>query len=150
MDDTDRKILRELQRDGRQTIQELSERAGLSPSPCLRRVRNLEKAGIISGYAAIVDQEAYGLPVTVFLQVKLSPHTEQTVAAFEQAVARIDEIMECYLMAGDRDYLVKVVVASLADYEDFMRRRVHKLPGIASLESSFAFGVIKQSQVLPG
>ena len=150
MDDLDRKILRALQADGRQTIQELSEKVGLSPSPCLRRVRNLERSGVISGYAAIVDHEAYGLPVTVFLQVKLSPHTEEIVAAFEQAVARIDEIMECYLLAGDRDYLLKVVVASLADYETFMRRRVHKLPGIASLDSSFAFGEIKRSTVLPG
>lgn len=150
MDDFDRKILRALQRDGRQTIQELSEQVGLSPSPCLRRVRNLEKSGVISGYAAIVNQEAYGLPVTVFLQVRLSPHTQEIVASFEQAVARIDEIMECHLLAGDRDYLLKVVVASLADYEAFMRRHLHKLPGIASLESSFAFGEIKRSTVLPG
>ncbi|WP_249692508.1 Lrp/AsnC family transcriptional regulator [Stappia sp. WLB 29] len=150
MDDIDRRILRELQKDGRLTNQQLSERVGLSPSPCLRRVRNLEKAGIISGYAAVVDPQAYGLPVTVFLQVKLTPHTQETVATFEQAVAGIEEIMDCYLLAGDRDYLLKVVVASLADYESFMRRRIHKIPCIASLESSFAFGTVKHSQVLPG
>ena len=150
MDETDRKIIRALQQNGRLSNQDLSEKVNLSPSPCLRRVRNLEQAGVISGYAAIVDQEAYGLPVTVFLQVRLERHAEDSVGTFEAAVARIDEIMDCYLMAGDRDYLLKVVVASLADYEDFIRRRIHKIPGIASLESSFAFGVVKRSQVLPG
>ncbi|WP_417769889.1 Lrp/AsnC family transcriptional regulator [Stappia sp.] len=150
MDEIDRRILRELQKDGRLTNQELSERVGLSPSPCLRRVRNLEKSGVISGYAAIVDPQAYGLPVTVFLQVKLTPHTQETVTTFEKAVAGIEEIMDCYLLAGDRDYLLKVVVASLADYENFMRRRIHKIPCIASLESSFAFGTVKHAQVLPG
>lgn len=149
MDAIDRRILRELQKDGRLTNQELSERVNLSPSPCLRRVKNLEKAGIIGGYAAIVDQEAYGLPVTVFLQVRLDRHSEESVKAFETAVERIDEIMECYLMAGDRDYLLRVVVANLADYEDFIRRRIHKIPGIASLDSSFAYGVVKRSQMLP-
>ncbi len=149
MDAIDRKIVRELQADGRLTNQELSERVNLSPSPCLRRVRNLEKSGIIHGYAAIVDQEAYGLPVTVFLQVRLDRHSGESVRIFEESIRRIDEIMECYLMAGDRDYLLRVVVANLADYEDFIRRRIHAIPGIASLESSFAFGVVKRSQVLP-
>lgn len=149
MDAIDRKIVRELQANGRLTNQELSERVNLSPSPCLRRVRNLEKSGVIGGYAAIVDQEAYGLPVTVFLQVRLERHSGESVRAFEEAIRRIDEIMECYLMAGDRDYLLKVVVASLADYEAFIRRRIHAIPGIASLDSSFAFGVVKRSQVLP-
>ncbi|MCA1300509.1 Lrp/AsnC family transcriptional regulator [Stappia indica] len=150
MDETDRKIIRALQREGRLSNQDLSQRVNLSPSPCLRRVRNLERAGVIDGYAAIVDQEAYGLPVTVFLQVRLDRHSQENVTAFETAVAGIDEIMECYLMAGDRDYLLRVVVASLADYEEFIRRRIHKIPGIASLDSSFAFGVVKRSQVLPG
>lgn len=150
LDETDRKIIRTLQREGRLSNQDLSQRVNLSPSPCLRRVRNLERAGVIGGYAAIVDQEAYGLPVTVFLQVRLDRHSRDTVTAFETAVAGIDEIMECYLMAGDRDYLLRVVVASLADYEEFIRRRIHKIPGIASLDSSFAFGVVKRSQVLPG
>lgn len=150
MDAIDRRIVRELQADGRLTNQELSERVHLSPSPCLRRVRNLEKAGIIEGYAAIVDQEAYGLPVTVFLQVRLDRHSEENVRLFEDAIRKIDEIMECYLMAGDRDYLLRVVVASLGDYEDFIRRRIHKIPGIASLDSSFAYGIVKRSQVLPG
>ncbi|WP_318246122.1 Lrp/AsnC family transcriptional regulator [Stappia indica] len=150
LDETDRKIIRALQREGRLSNQDLSQRVNLSPSPCLRRVRNLERAGVIDGYAAIVDQEAYGLPVTVFLQVRLDRHSQENVTAFETAVAGIDEIMECYLMAGDRDYLLRVVVASLADYEEFIRRRIHKIPGIASLDSSFAFGVVKRSQVLPG
>ncbi|WP_349358964.1 Lrp/AsnC family transcriptional regulator [Stappia sp.] len=150
MDETDRRIVRALQENGRLSNQHLSEAVNLSPSPCLRRVRNLERSGVIRGYAAIVDQEAYGLPVTVFLQVRLEVHSQENVDAFEAAVQRIDEIMECYLMAGNRDYLLRVVVASLADYEDFIRRRIHKIPGIASLDSSFAFGTVKRSQVLPG
>jgi len=150
MDETDRRIVRALQENGRLSNQHLSEAVNLSPSPCLRRVRNLEASGVIRGYAAIVDQEAYGLPVTVFLQVRLEVHSQENVDAFEAAVQRIDEIMECYLMAGNRDYLLRVVVASLADYEDFIRRRIHKIPGIASLDSSFAFGTVKRSQVLPG
>ena len=150
MDETDRRIVRALQRNGRLSNQHLAEAVNLSPSPCLRRVRNLEKSGIIEGYAAIVDQDAFGLPVTVFLQVRLERHAEEAVGAFAAAVQRIDQIMECYLMAGDRDYLLRVVVASLADYEDFIRRRIHKIPGIASLDSSFAFGVVKRAQVLPG
>lgn len=150
MDETDRRIVRALQENGRLSNQHLSEAVNLSPSPCLRRVRNLERSGVIRGYAAIVDQEVYGLPVTVFLQVRLEVHSQENVDAFEAAVQRIDEIMECYLMAGNRDYLLRVVVASLADYEDFIRRRIHKIPGIASLDSSFAFGTVKRSQVLPG
>lgn len=149
MDRIDRHILRELQQDGRLTNQELAERVHLSPSPCLRRVRNLEREGVIRGYAALVDQERYGLPVTVFIRIRLERHAEATIAAFEREARRIDEILECHLTTGQSDYLLKVIVASLADYERFMRERIHRIPGIASIDSSFAYSTIKRTMVFP-
>lgn len=149
MDKTDQKIIRELQANGRLTNQELAERVNLSPSPCLRRLKNLEKAGIIKGYCAIVDQNEYGLPVTVFVRIKLQHHTEDAVKGFEHAIQNIDEILECHLMTGDWDYLMRVVVASLEDYERFTRKKVHKIPGVAAIETSFAYGEVKRINIFP-
>lgn len=149
MDAKDRQIVRELQKDGRLSNQELAERVNLSPSPCLRRLRNLEAAGIITGYTAMVDQKAYGLPITVFIRIRLERHSEETVKTFEGRVARIDEVLDCYLLAGGDDYLLRVLVRSLEAYEDFIRRRIHAIPGIASIDTSFAYGVIKQTRVFP-
>ena len=149
MDSKDRQIIRELQKDGRLTNHELSGRVNLSPSPCLRRLHNLEKAGVILGYTALVDQKAYGLPITVFIRVKLQSHSKETVKAFESEVQRIEEILECFLMAGDSDYLLRVIVESLEAYENFIRRRVHGIPGVTSIETSFAYGIVKQAWVFP-
>ncbi|MGJ8528109.1 Lrp/AsnC family transcriptional regulator [Maritalea sp.] len=149
MDKIDQNIIRELQTNGRLTNQELAERVNLSPSPCLRRLKNLEKAGIIKGYCAIVDQGKYGLPVTVFVRIKLQHHTENVVSEFETAVRRIDEILECHLMTGDWDYLLRVVVASLEDYERFTRQRIHKISGVAAIETSFAYGEVKRTNTYP-
>ncbi len=149
MDATDRKILRALQQNGRLSNQDLAQKVNLSPSPCLRRVKNLETSGVIQGYAAMVDQEAYGLPVTVFLRIRLDRHSQDSVQVFEARIQDINEVLECHLMAGDWDYLLRVIVASLADYESFMRRRIHKIPAIASVDSSFAFGVVKRTQAFP-
>ncbi|AVX03913.1 HTH-type transcriptional regulator LrpA [Maritalea myrionectae] len=149
MDKTDQKIIRELQRDGRLTNQELAERVNLSPSPCLRRLRNLEQQGIIRGYSAIVDQKRYGLPVTVFVRIKLQHHTEQAVGEFETAIKYIDEILEAHLMTGDWDYLLRVIVASLEDYERFTRQSIHRIPGVAGIETSFAYGEVKRTNLFP-
>jgi len=149
MDLKDRQIIRELQKDGRITNQELAERVNLSPSPCLRRLRLLEEAGVISGYTALVDQKAYGLPITVFIRVRLDRHGESVIKTFEQAIGRIDEVLDCFLLAGGDDYLLRVIVASLEAYEDFMRRKIHAIPGIASIDTSFAYGVVKQTRVFP-
>lgn len=149
MDATDRRIIRELQKDGRLTNQELAERVNLSPSPCLRRLRNLEAAGVITGYTALVDQKACGLPITVFVRVRLERHAEEAVKGFESRIARLDEVLDCYLLAGGDDYLLRVIVASLEAYEDFIRRRLHAIPGIASIDTSFAYGVVKQTRVFP-
>lgn len=149
MDGKDRQIIRELQKNGRLTNQELSAKVSLSPSPCLRRLRNLEKAGVIQGYTALVDQSAYGLPITVFIRIKLQIHSKEAVKAFETEVQRIDEILECFLMAGDSDYLLRVIVESLEAYESFIRRRIHAIPGVTSIETSFAYGIVKQAWVFP-
>lgn len=149
MDAIDRKIVAALMEDGRLTNQELSERVGLSPSPCLRRVRNLETAGVIKGYTALIDQERYGLPINVFVSIRLERQTDAALRAFERGIERLDEVMECYLMTGSRDYLLRVVSGSLKSYERFVREVLSALPGIASIESSFAFSQLKQRPVLP-
>jgi DNA-binding Lrp family transcriptional regulator len=149
LDRKDFDILHELQLDARLTNQELAQRVKLSPSPCLRRVRQLEQSGMIRGYTAIVDQRAYGLPITVFIRIALERHDTQTVSEFERRIRDIDEIMDCFLMTGQRDYLLRVVAASLEGYERFIRNVVHTIPGIASIDTSFAYGVVKHALALP-
>lgn len=149
MDAIDRKIIRELQQNARLTNQELAERVGLSPSPCLRRVRMLEARGEIHGYTALVDQEAYGLPVTAFVSVRLEHQTETAIRRFEEGVIALDEVLACYLMTGSRDYLLHVVSRSLQSYEAFIRDKLTRIPGIGELETSFAFGQVKLRPVLP-
>lgn len=149
MDKIDRKILHELQLDGRLSNQELAQRVNLSPSPCLRRVRRLEEKGIIRGYMAVVDQQACGYPITVFVRVALGRHDTDTVSGFEKRVKEIEEIIDCFLMTGQRDYLMRVVTRSLEDYEHFVRETLHTIPGIASMDTSFAYGVVKRSPALP-
>ncbi|GAL31670.1 transcriptional regulator AsnC family [Vibrio maritimus] len=149
MDEIDKKILKELQSNARLSNQELADRIALSPSPCLRRVRALEKQGIIRGYHASVDQEACGLPVNVFVLVKLEKPTEDNMRDFEQHIEAMDEVLECFLMTGNHDYLLHVVSGSLKTYEQFIRRQLTPLPNIASIESSFAFGQVKRKTKLP-
>ena len=149
MDRKDRQIIRALQENGRMTNQELADKIGLSPSPCLRRLRALEKSGVIRGYSVKVDRQAYGLPVTVFVRVKLDKHTEDRVANFEDHVRRIDNITECHVMTGQSDYLLKVVIEDLASYEVFVRKHLHSIGGIASIDTSFAYGEVKNTAVLP-
>lgn len=149
MDAKDRQILKELQRDGRLTNAELSERVNLSPSPCLRRVRNLEQAGVIDRYVAIVDREAAGYPVTAFVQVTLARHDREVVEAFEARVRETPQILTCHLMTGSSDYLLQIVVAGLDAYEDFMRGTLHDTPGIATINTSFVYGTVKDTFELP-
>lgn len=149
MDRKDRQIIRALQENGRITNQELADKVGLSPSPCLRRLRALEASGVIRGYSVDVDREAYGLPVTVFVRVKLEKHTKMTVSNFETQVRKIENITECHVMTGQSDYLLKVVIEDLASYETFVRKYLHPIGGIASIDTSFAYGVVKKTAVLP-
>ena len=147
MDSKDRQIIAALQENGRLTNQELSERVNLSPSPCLRRVRLLEEAGIIRGYTALVDQRAWGLPVTVFIRIKLERHGDDVVQDFERAIQTMPEVMDCWLMTGHADYQLRVIVADLDAYEAFVRGKLQRMSGVASIDTSFAYGEVKRSQI---
>jgi Lrp/AsnC family leucine-responsive transcriptional regulator len=145
----DRKILRALQEDGRMTVQAIADGVGLSASPCLRRIRQMERAGIIAGYSATVDQKAVGLPVSVFISIKLERQRARELDAFAAAIGEWPEVMECYLMTGQFDFLLRVVCADLEAYEHFLRERLTQVEGVASIESSFSLGQVKYSRVLP-
>jgi Lrp/AsnC family transcriptional regulator, leucine-responsive regulatory protein len=149
MDAKDRQIIRALQRDGRMTNQDLAEAVNLSPSPCLRRVRNLEAKGVIQGYSAEVDPAAYGLAITVFVRIKLERHNEEEVQKFEKRVQLIDEVLECHVMTGAMDYQLRVLVPDLDAYENFIRNRIHPIGGIASIDTSFVYGTVKRTAVFP-
>jgi DNA-binding Lrp family transcriptional regulator len=149
MDDKDRQIIRALQRNSRMTNQDLAAEVNLSPSPCLRRVKLLEQSGALKGYTADIDAQAYGLPVTVFVRVSLTGHTEKVVQQFEKQISRVDQVLECFVMTGTSDYLLRVVVADLAGYESFVRERLHPIGGIGSIDSSFVYGVVKKTGVFP-
>jgi len=147
--DVDRRILKVMQEDGRMTIQAIGERVGLSPSPCLRRIRRMEEAGIITAYSTTLDQKAVGLPVSVFVSIKLERQRAEQLDRFGEAIADWPEVMECYLMTGQFDYLLRVVCADLGAYEAFIREKLTRVDGVASIESSFALGQVKYSRVLP-
>lgn len=149
IDEIDCKLLVALQANARLTTEQLSEKAGLSPSPVARRVRLLESAGIIKGYVAIVDQAKVGLPISVFASIKLERQREDELDRFAAAVTRWPEVVDCYLMTGQRDYLLRIVVRDLQAYETFLKQKLTRLDGVSSIESSFALGQIKQSHALP-
>ena len=149
MDSKDREIIKALQRNGRLTNQDLAAQVNLSPSPCLRRTRALEEKGVIKGYTAIVDERAYGLHVTALVRIRLSSHTGDVVKLFEKKVHETEQILDCYVITGSEDYLLRVLVEDLKSYEEFVRHKLHNIPGIASIDSSFAYGVLKQSNVFP-
>ena len=149
LDEVDRKILAQLQTDGRMSLSDLAGKVGLSPSPCLRRVRILEREGVISRYVAVLDQRAVGLPVSVFVSIKLERQKQDALNQFAKAIARWPEVLECYLMTGPRDYWLRVVVPDLAAYERFVKQKLTRLDGIASIESSFALEQVKYTNVLP-
>ncbi|KIC08751.1 AsnC family transcriptional regulator [Leisingera sp. ANG-M1] len=149
MDDKDRQIIRALQRDGRMTNQELAEAVNLSPSPCLRRVRNLEAKGVIRGYSAEVDAKAYGIAITVFVRIKLERHNETDVQHFERRMQMIEEVLECHVLTGAMDYQLRVLVPDLEAYEDFIRNRIHPIGGIASIDTSFVYSTVKRTAVFP-
>lgn len=149
LDDIDRKIVACLQADGRLTSLRLADLVGLSPSPCARRVRILEEAGVIQGYVAVIDQLEIGLPVSVFASIRLERQREEELDRFSQAVAEWPEVVDCYLMTGTRDYLMRIVVQDLASYERFLKEKLTRLDGVASIESSFALSQLKRSNALP-
>jgi len=148
IDRTDRAILHELQQDGRLTNAALAERVSLSESACLRRVRALEGSGLIRGYVGLVDQTSAGYPDNVFVRITLVSQQQTDLAEFEAAVKQIPEVMECYLMSGDADYLLRVIVADSRDYERVHSQHLTRLPGVDRVHSSFALRtVVKKTEI---
>jgi Lrp/AsnC family leucine-responsive transcriptional regulator len=149
LDAADRKILSLLQANSRLSLDELATRVGLTASPCARRIRAMEQAGIIKRYVAVLDQTAVGLPVSVFVSVKLERQRDEELDRFAAAMNHWPEVLECYLMTGPRDYLLRIVVPDLPAYEVFLKERLTKLEGVASIESSFALAQVKYTNMLP-
>lgn len=145
----DRAILQALQHEGRLANSALAERVNLSESACLRRVRQLEESGLIEGYTALISQQKAGCPVNVFVNITLDRQDETDLRKFEDAVRKIPEVMECYLMTGDYDYVVRVVVADTADFERLHSKHLTRLPGVARVHSSFALRTVQKSRELP-
>jgi Lrp/AsnC family leucine-responsive transcriptional regulator len=149
VDALDRRILQLLQADAKITNAELAQRVGLSASPCLARVRALEASGVISRHVTLLDPLKVGLAVSVFIQVSLEQQVEKSLNAFQAAICAYPEVMECYLMTGDADYLLRVVVADVQALERFIVERLSKIKGVASIRSSFALKQVKYETALP-
>ena len=149
LDRYDRSLLQILQRDGRITNAELAARVNLSESACLRRVRALEAGGLIEGYSARLNQQKAGYPVDVFVSITLERQERADLRAFEEAVRRLPEVIECYLMSGEYDYLLRVVVADTADFERVHSQHLTSLPNVARVHSSFALRTVQRTRELP-
>ena len=149
MDAVDLRILNELQMDGSLTNLELAKRVHLSPSPCLTRVKALENAGVIDRYVALVQPKSLGLNLSVFISISLKEQSKSALAAFEKSIADHDEIMECYLMTGDSDYLIRVAVADITALEKFILEQLTPIAGIEKIRSSFALKQVKYKTALP-
>jgi DNA-binding Lrp family transcriptional regulator len=149
LDDTDRKILRLLQRDCSLRLAEIAREVGLSPSPCWRRIRSMKEAGVIQGEVALVDPRALGLRLTVHASVTLTHHGEETVEAFERAVQTMPEVMECVAVTGDRDYMLRIAVEDVESYDRFLTQRLLHLPMVGGVNSRFALRRVKYSTALP-
>ena len=144
LDELDRKILRTLMDDARITNQKLSEVINLSPTPCWNRVRVLESSGVISKYVTIINQQALGYPDMVIIEVTLDRHDDEIFGRFGDALAKLPEVMEAYLVTGDYDYLIKVAVTGTAGYEQFRREKLYKIPGIRHSRSTFTLRCLKR------
>jgi Lrp/AsnC family leucine-responsive transcriptional regulator len=142
IDKLDRDLLRALQANGRLSNAELAQRIGLSPSACFRRLQRLEEQGVIAGYVADLDGEAIGKPTTVFIEVTLASQVSTALDAFERAVAACDDVLECHLMSGDFDYLLRVAVADMRDYERVHRQRIAAFPHVARIRTAFAMRAV--------
>lgn len=150
IDKTDRKILAQIQKDGSLTNQELAEKVGLSPSPCLRRTRALQEAGIIVRTATILDHKKLGLSLTAIILIGMDRHTPERFAAFEEKVSEYPEVLECYLVTGhDADYMLKVVVPDMDQYHDFLLNQITRITGVSGVHSSFVLRRVIDSTTLP-
>ncbi|CRL12878.1 Lrp/AsnC family transcriptional regulator [Phaeobacter italicus] len=149
LDETDRRILSVLQKQGRISNADLSERVNLSASACHRRVQRLETDGYIRDYVALLDARKMAVPTTVFVEITLSGQADEVLDAFEKAVARIPDVLECHLMAGTADYILKVVAENTEDFARIHRQHLARLPGVAQMQSSFALRTVFKTTALP-
>ncbi|SEO75652.1 DNA-binding transcriptional regulator, Lrp family [Salinihabitans flavidus] len=149
LDETDRRILRALQKDGRMSNADLAESIHLSPSACHRRVQRLEGEGYIRGYVALLDSRKMELPTTVFVEITLAGQAEDLLETFETAVARIPDVLECHLMAGTADYILKIVAENTDDFARIHRQHLSRLPGVMQMQSSFALRTVFKTTALP-
>ena len=149
LDEIDRRILKALQRNGRMSNAELSEDVHLSPSACHRRVQRMEKEGYIRDYVALLDPRKLGVPTTVFVEITLRGQADEILDAFEKSVARIPDVLECHLMAGSADYLLKVVAENTEDFARIHRQYLARLPGVGQMQSSFALRTVCKTTALP-
>jgi Lrp/AsnC family transcriptional regulator, leucine-responsive regulatory protein len=146
----DRHIMQVLQEDGRLSNQELADRIGLSPSPCLRRVRALEESGVITGYRALVDAKALGLSLTALIHIAMDQHTPERFSHFEAAIGEIPEVMECLLITGqDADYQLKVLVKDMDAYQELLLNRITRIKGVTGVHSSFVLRRVVERTALP-
>ncbi len=149
LDETDLKILRAMQRDGEASIQEIGDKVGLSHTPVWRRIKRMQEAGLIRGRAWQLDAERVGLDVSIFVFVKLDRHSPEVLEAFEAATLGVPEILQCYTMSGEFDYLLRVVVGSVRNYEKTIKGKLLRLPHVGNLNSHFALNEIKNTGELP-
>ncbi|RFU14389.1 Lrp/AsnC family transcriptional regulator [Rhodobacteraceae bacterium W635] len=150
MDAIDRRILSTLQQEGRLPVTDLAERVGLSPTPCARRMTRLEAAGLITGYAARVNPEKLGYPITVFVFVELDRQSRDALDGFERAIRRFPEVLECHLMTGSRDILLKIAARDLKSFDTFLEDDLMTVPGIRSTRTSFSLRAMVDREVTPG
>ncbi len=143
IDEFDLRILRALSRDGRMSIHALSEELGLSPTPVSRRLKRLEASGIVTGFAALIDEEKLGFGVSVFVSVRLDRQIDDALASFETAIKNLPEVVDCWLMTGNRDYLLRVVTRSMREFENFLVQRLTKIKVVAAIESSIPLRRVK-------
>ena len=149
LDARDRAIILSLQEDGRLSNVDLAEKVNLSPSACLRRIRQLEQSGLISGYAMLLDQKACGMPGSAFVNITLNQQGRAALDEFEAAITGYPEILECYLIAGGSDYILKVVYSDAADFERIHMEILTQLPGVTRIQSTLALRTVKKTTVLP-
>ncbi len=149
LDEADLRILRVLQKEPTLTVAELGERVGLSHTPCWRRVKQMEESGVIQGRAVVLDPEALGFEVSVFCLVRLKQHDEETLNAFEDAARLLPEILQCYSLAGEHDYVLRVLVRSVRDYEQVVKVSLLHLPHVSHVQSNFALREVKNTSALP-
>tara|TARA_B100000989_G_scaffold239081_1_gene185956 strand:- start:1517 stop:1990 length:474 start_codon:yes stop_codon:yes gene_type:complete len=149
IDSTDLRILKVLQSKGRITNAELADEINLSPSACHRRIQRIEERGFIKDYVALLDSRKVGVPTTVFVEITLTAQADEILDAFEKAVSKIPDVLECHLMAGSADYMLKVVAEDTEDYSRIHRQYLTRLPGVAQMQSSFALRTVFKTTALP-